>query len=260
MKDEDKTKAELLKELEILRKEREKGAFRDIAECKRVEQAIRESEKRFRELFNHINSGVTIYEAKDNGKDFIIKDLNRAGEEIEKVKKEDIIGKSVLNVFPGVKNFGLFRVFKEVYQTGKHQHHPISFYQGKRISGWRENYVCKLPSGEIVAIYDDTTERKQVEEKLKDSEEYLKILFDYAPDAYYINDLRGNFIDGNKAAERLTGYKREELIGKSFLKLKLLSLIDLPKAAKALAKNLIGQPTGPDEFVLNLKDNSQVTV
>src|SRR4030066_956930 len=103
-------------------------------------------------------------------------------------------------------------------------------------------------------------ERKQAEEKLQDSEEYLKILFDYAPDAYYVNDLKGNFIDGNKAAERLTGYKQEELIGKSFLKLKVLSLADIPKAAKLLVKNLRGQPTGPDEFVLNRKDNSKVTV
>ena len=107
---------------------------------------------------------------------------------------------------------------------------------------------------------EEDKERKQAEEELKDSEEYLKILFDYAPDAYYINDLKGNFIDGNKAAERLTGYKREELIGKSFLKLKLLSLADIPKAAKLLVKNLRGQPTGPDELVLNRKDNSKVTV
>jgi PAS domain S-box-containing protein len=58
----------------------------------------------------------------------------------------------------------------------------------------------------------------------------------------------------------LIGYKREELIGKSFLKLKLLSLADIPKAAKLLAKNIRGQPTGPDEFVLNRKDNSKVIV
>jgi len=108
--------------------------------------------------------------------------------------------------------------------------------------------------------FKDITERIQVEKGLKDSEEHLKILFDYAPDAYYISDLKGKFIDGNKAAERLVGYKKEELIGKNFLKLKLLSLNDIPKAAKLLAKNLRRLPTGPDEFVLNRKDNSKVIV
>jgi PAS domain S-box-containing protein len=109
-------------------------------------------------------------------------------------------------------------------------------------------------------IFKDITERKKAEEELRDSEEYLKTLFDYAPDAYYISDLKGNFIDGSKAAEKLMGYKKEELIGKNFLKLKLLSLADMPKAAKLLAKNIRRLPTGPDEFVLNRKDNSKVIV
>jgi len=109
-------------------------------------------------------------------------------------------------------------------------------------------------------VLQDITEHKRAEKELKDSEDRLKILFDYAPDAYYISDLKGNFIDGNKAAERLIGYKKEELIGKSFLKLKLLSLTDISKAAKTLVKNITGQPTGPDEFALNRKDNSKVTV
>lgn len=260
MEEEDKTKAELIKELKFLREEREKGVFKDITKLKQIEQAIQKSENRFRELFNSMSSGVVIYEAKDNGRDFIIKDFNRAAEKIEKVKKEDIVGKSVLKVFPGVKDFGLFKIFQEVYKTGMPQHHPISFYKDQRITGWRENYIYKLPSGEIVAVYDDITERKQAEKELKDSEERLKILFDYAPDAYYISDLKGNFIDGNIASERVIGYKREELIGSSFLKLKLLSLADTAKAAKLLVKNLRGQPTGPNEFILNRKDKSKVTV
>jgi len=258
-KDKEKIKKQLIAELAKLRQK--------IFELEEFKNKIKQTEKtfvknleRFKELFNYMNRGVVVYEAKDNGRDFIIKDFNRAAEKIEKVQKEDIIEKSVLEVFPGVKDFGLFKVFQQVYKTGKPQHHPISLYKDQRITGWRENYVYKLPSGEIVVVYDDITERKQVEEELKNSEERLKILFDYAPDAVYISDLKGRFIDGNKAAERLIGYKKEELVGKSFLKLKLLSLTDIPKAAKLLVKSLRGQPTGPDEFVINRKDNSKVTV
>jgi len=102
------------------------------------------------------------------------------------------------------------------------------------------------------------SERKRAEEKLKESEERLRILFEYAPDAYYLNDLKGNFIDGNIAAETMIGYNKEELIGKSFLKLKILPSKQILKAAKHLTKNALGQPAGPDEFTLIRKDGSRV--
>ena len=111
-----------------------------------------------------------------------------------------------------------------------------------------------------VGSFMDITERKRLEETLKASEERLKLLFEFAPDAYYLSDNKGTFIDGNKAAEEMTGYKREELIGKNFLKLKILPAGQIPKAAKLLAKNLMGQHTGPDEFTLHRKDGKQIVV
>ncbi|MHC3129265.1 MAG: PAS domain S-box protein [Candidatus Bathyarchaeota archaeon] len=117
--------------------------------------------------------------------------------------------------------------------------------------------------GNVVQMIEyslDITDRKEAEEGLRSSEERLKILFDFAPDAYYLNDLKGNFVDGNRAAEEITGYPREELIGKSFLSLKLLSKKQILKATKLLTKNLLGKPTGPDEFVLNRKDGTQIPI
>ncbi|MCJ7470189.1 PAS domain-containing protein, partial [Candidatus Bathyarchaeota archaeon] len=101
----------------------------------------------------------------------------------------------------------------------------------------------------MMGSFMDVTKRKKVEEELKSSEERLSVLFELAPDAYYLNDLKGNFVDGNKAAEEVTGYTKDELIGKSFLKLKLLPRSQALKAAKLLAMNALGKPTGPDEFV-----------
>jgi len=120
----------------------------------------------------------------------------------------------------------------------------------------------KNPDGSIskLEIFRDITERKQTEEALKSSEERLKIIFESAPDAYYLSDLKGVFIDGNKTAEDLLGYKKEELIGKSFLNLKLLSAKELLKASKLLVKNIQGKGTGPDEFLLNSGDGSQIPV
>jgi len=112
----------------------------------------------------------------------------------------------------------------------------------------------------MMGSFLDITDQKKAAEELKNSEEKLKIIFEYAPDGYYLNDLKGNFVDGNIAATKLVGYKKEELIGKSFLKLKLLSAQEIPKAAASLARNILGKPTGPDEYILNCKDGKQIAV
>ncbi|MGM0365068.1 MAG: diguanylate cyclase domain-containing protein [Actinomycetota bacterium] len=95
---------------------------------------------------------------------------------------------------------------------------------------------------------------------MEKTKEFLNMLFDHAPVGYYINDLRGNFIDGNIATEKITGYRKEDLVGKNFLKLNLLHKKDIPKAVKMLARNLIRKPTGPDEFTLIREDGSRIIV
>lgn len=139
----------------------------DISERYESERALLASETRFRELFNSMSTGVAVYEAKDDeATDFIIVDFNQAATRIEKTSKEKIIGRSLLEIFPGVADFGLLTVLRRVRETGVPEHHPVSLYRDDRIVGWRENYVYRLPSGEVVAIFDDVTARRQAENEL----------------------------------------------------------------------------------------------
>jgi len=88
----------------------------------------------------------------------------------------------------------------------------------------------------------------------------LKLLFDYAPFAFYLIDLKGCFVDGNREAERMLGYGRNELIGKSIFKANVLIKGQLARASVLLAQNVLGRPTGPDEFTLVRKDKRQIQV
>ncbi len=179
------------------------------------EKSLRKTEESFKNLFENMNSGVAVYKAENNGEDFIFKDLNKAGEQIDKVARGEIIGKSVLEIFPSVKDFGLFDVFQRVWKTGQPEHHPITIYKDERITGWRKNFVYKLPTGQIVAIYSDETERKQAEEALRESEKRMRAIFTASPVgvALFIN----RKLDwANETFYNLAGYEQGSLIGRDY--------------------------------------------
>ena len=109
-------------------------------------------------------------------------------------------------------------------------------------------------------IMGSALERKMHEDALRGSEEKLKHYLESSPDAIYIHDLRGNLLYGNQAIERLTGYLKQEIIGKSLLEIPILSPEYLPKATRLLESNAEGKPTGPDEFELIGKDGRRTFV
>jgi len=225
----------------------------------RAEEALKESETKYRNLIESVNQSIISVDLQGN----LLTLNNHAVSDLGGLA-EDYIGKTLWDISPKKVAEERFAALQKVIQSGK----PVIGenyipFKGKTLCFLSSMQPVKNRSGDIYAVLilaSDITKQKQAEAKLKDSEEYLQILFDYAPDAYYISDLKDNFIDCNKEAERLTGYKKEELIGKNFLELKLFSTNDLPKVGQLFDKNLGGLSTGEKEFVLNKKDNSSVTV
>ena len=187
------------------------ATLRDITDLNLTNKRMQASEERFRELFNHMNSGAAIYEAKDNGNDFILKDVNRVGERIGNVKKEDLLGKSVLKIFPEVKEFGLFDIFKRVWETGSSEYLPISFYPAEEVGSWIENFVYKLPSGEIVVIYNDVTDRKQDRKALQKSEKRFRELTELLPEGIFEMDLNYNLTFLNRSALEHFRYTQQDV-------------------------------------------------
>jgi PAS domain S-box-containing protein len=96
--------------------------------------------------------------------------------------------------------------------------------------------------------------------ELQNNEELFRSYLEYVPEGVYINDLEGNFLYGNRKSEEIIGYQLDELIGKNFLELNILTEDSLSKAAQLLQANIEGKSTGPDEIELINKEGHIVPV
>lgn len=135
----------------------------DLTDLKKAqeESALRESV--YRHLFDYTSSGVGVGEALDDGRDFIVKDLNRAAERIEGVHSQDVVGRRLTESFPGMEPTGLLAALRSVWQTGK----PVSLgpmlYQHGEQNRWMQGHMYKIPTGEVVFVYDDITPLRKAE-------------------------------------------------------------------------------------------------
>ena len=184
----------------------------DITERKEMEQRLSESEARFRELFSNMTAGVAVYEVRGDGEDFVFTDMNTAGERLSDVRRDDTVGRSILEAFPAVREMGLFEVLQRVWHTGVPEQHPMALYDDERLSRWYENSVYKLPSGEIVAMYEDTTERKRAELELERTKALLQAAIESCPAGIVIADAPDVTIRiANTAALQIRGPSSQEL-------------------------------------------------
>ncbi|MFP4107728.1 MAG: PAS domain S-box protein [Desulfonatronovibrio sp.] len=140
--------------------------LRDITKPKLAEQKLMENEQRFRAMFEHMGSGAAIYKVVGEGDDFVFKDLNPKAEQITRLKREEALGRGLLELFPNMDKAGLFAALKRVWKTGISEQLPPFYYQDEVREGWRENRIYRVPSGEIVAIFDDVTQRVETNHAL----------------------------------------------------------------------------------------------
>ncbi|MGR9013245.1 MAG: MASE3 domain-containing protein [Gammaproteobacteria bacterium] len=178
---------------------------------------VEQQQIRYRQLFDNMTSCAVVYQAVDQGKDFIFLEVNHAAERTEKLGRDHFIGRRVTELFPGVVDFGFLDVLRRVWLTGQSEHFPDNYYQDSRIAGWRENYIYRLADGNIVAVYNDITERKLAEQALQDSEKNFRVIFETASIGMAESDpYTGKFLRVNVKFCEMTGYSAQELLATTF--------------------------------------------
>ncbi|HCY83573.1 MAG TPA: hypothetical protein DHV36_00395 [Desulfobacteraceae bacterium] len=221
-----------------------------------LEQRLYRRETLFRTLFENTNSCIAVYTMSEDGRGFLFKEINKAAEESSQLKRKDVIGKNVEDVFPSVGRMGLLDVFRRVCSTGVAEHHPISKYSDDRIDIYVENYVYKLPGGEIVAIYHDKTAEKKAEEELRISRERMQLAIDSVSDALWDWSIHTGRAYFSPRYFTMLGYEPDEFKHSLESWEKLIHHEDLPKVKELIAKAIQCGDQYEIEFRMKRKDDS----
>ena len=167
-------------------------------EQKRIEEELRNSEKKFRGLFENSLSAVSLHEIildEDNNLvDFIFMEVNEAFEKQTDLKAADVLGKKASDIYPGIEKSSLLKMFAQVVLTGVSVDlekfiEPVDKYY--RISAY------KLEKLQFVTVFQDVTERKKAEKELKEKKSLLQSIINILPGILFVIDTEYNIIAVN---------------------------------------------------------------
>ena len=187
--------------------------YDDVTDKVTAENALLESEGRFREVINTMEKAVAVYEPVNQGEDFRFVEMNRYGEKLTGYSVDQVKGKTISELFPGEPSVGLIDALRKCFQTGEMIKIPLKQYEDNRIKVWVENTVFRLSTGNVVAVFEDTSRQRIAEEARRRSEETLRSYIDSAPLGFFIVDTLSSFVEVNSCVCAITGYSREELLG-----------------------------------------------
>jgi PAS domain S-box-containing protein len=183
----------------------------EITARKQMEEDLRVSEQQYRTLFDSIDEGFCvcemIFEDGDKPVDYRYLEINPAFEKLTGLREAS--GKTARELTPDLEALW-FKAYGNVVLTGESSRF-VDFSQP--MNGWFDVYAFRIGGDEsrkFAVLFTNITERKKAEERIAQQ----AALLNKARDAIYVCDLSQKILLWNKGAERIYGWKADEVLGK----------------------------------------------
>jgi diguanylate cyclase (GGDEF)-like protein/PAS domain S-box-containing protein len=231
------------------------GVILDITDHKRAEENLRESEKRYRQMFEKNRAIKLLIDASSGA----IVDANPAACDFYGYSSEQFKTKKITDL----NTLSPEQILREMKKAVTEKRNYFTFRHRLASGKVRDVEVHSSPlngqNGKLLySIIYDVTERARAEEALKESEARFRDIFENANDIIYTHDLAGNYTSINKAAERVFGYTRDEA-----LKMNLEQIV-APESLETARRNLKDKLSGSRQAVYEVncvtKDGRKITL
>ncbi|MGE5411445.1 MAG: PAS domain S-box protein [Clostridiales bacterium] len=221
---------------------------------KKLREVLETSEEKFRSTLDNMMEGCAILDYNWNY--IYVNDVNAKHAHL---KKEDMIGKNMLELIPGVDKSPFFETYKKCMLEQKAQQMEMNFTFADGSTAWYEVKVTPVPEG-IFVLSADVTKRKQTEESLKKALQQLTFHVENSPLALVEFDSDYRVIQWSKNAEKIFGWTAGEVLGKRIGDLKWVYEEDVRKVDNLSADMFASETTSNVNVNRNYrKDGSVIT-
>ncbi len=185
-----------------------------IPEASPAPEPVEQIDQRYEEIFASATNGTAILEPIHDFNDFRFTALNDAGGRILSVKPDEVIGRTLRELFPALPDTGFLEALGRVAETGRSERLREFFYSDGRIEFWASNSIFRLLSGQLAVLFDDVTAWRRAEDARRGGEELLRAILSESPEGILVFDAEGRLLDANEASLGLLGvYRVEDFMG-----------------------------------------------